>query len=117
MRDLPAESAASGSAGLTGATAPSRDDGPGAPSGGRSCTVRSVFDFAASNPASGRRSQGIATIEPAADFAGDLPVITAESSLGHGRAPAGISGRGRYRMSDLSDVKAPAGEDESRSSA
>jgi hypothetical protein len=59
--------------------------------GGRSCTVRSVFDFAASNPASGRRSQGIATIELVVSFAGDRPVITAESSLVHGRGASRVS--------------------------
>jgi hypothetical protein len=59
--------------------------------GGRACTVRSVFDFAASNPASGRRSQGIATIELVVSFAGDRPVITAESSLVHGRGASRVS--------------------------
>lgn len=52
---------------------------------GASCTVRSVFEFAAANPRRGRRSQGIATLELVLSFAGDRPVITAESSLVHGR--------------------------------
>jgi hypothetical protein len=58
---------------------------------GRSCTVRSVFDFTASNPANGRRSQGIATIELVVGFVGDRPVITAESSLVHGRGASRVS--------------------------
>jgi hypothetical protein len=59
--------------------------------GGRSCTVRSVFDFSASNPARGRRSQGIATIELVVSFLGERPVITAESSLVHGRGASRAS--------------------------
>jgi hypothetical protein len=64
---------------------------------GRSCTVRSVFDFAASNPAQNRRSQGIATVELVVGFVGDRPVITAESSLVHGR------GASRASLEDDSD--------------
>jgi hypothetical protein len=59
--------------------------------GGRSCTVRSVFDFAAANPARGRRSQGIATIELVVNFVGERPYITAESSLVHGRGASRVS--------------------------
>jgi hypothetical protein len=59
--------------------------------GGRSCTVRSVFDFSATNPARGRKSQGIATIELVVSFEGDRPVITAESSLVHGRGASRVS--------------------------
>jgi hypothetical protein len=60
--------------------------------GGDSCTVRSVFEFAAANPRRGRRSQGIATLELVLSFVGDRPVITAESSLVHGR------GRGEHQL-------------------
>ena len=59
--------------------------------GGRSCTVRSVFDFSASNPTRGRKSQGIATIELVVSFAGDRPIITAENSLVHGRGASRVS--------------------------
>jgi hypothetical protein len=53
---------------------------------GTTCTVRSVFDFTAADPASGRRSQGIGTLELVVSFAGDPPVIAAENSFVLGRA-------------------------------
>jgi len=53
---------------------------------GATCTVRSDFDFAAANPASGRRSQGTGTIELVVSFAGNRPAITAENSAVLGRS-------------------------------
>lgn len=53
---------------------------------GNTCTVRSVFDFSAANPAAGRRSQGIGTLELVVSFAGERPVIMAESSVVLGRS-------------------------------
>jgi hypothetical protein len=53
---------------------------------GRSCTVRSVFDFAAANPAEGRRTQGVGTLELVVSFAEGRPVIVAENSVVHGRS-------------------------------
>lgn len=55
----------------------------------RICTVRSVFDFAAANPASGRRSEGIGTLELVVSFAGERPVIAAENSAVLGRVRGG----------------------------
>jgi hypothetical protein len=54
---------------------------------GDTCTVRSVFDFTATDPERGRRSQGVATLELVVSFREDeRPVITAENSLVHGRS-------------------------------
>ena len=47
---------------------------------GTLCTVRSVFDFTASNARLGRRSQGVGRHELLVGFQGDRPVITAENS-------------------------------------
>ena len=55
--------------------------------GGETCTVRSVFDFTAVHPERGRRSQGVATLELVVSFRDEeRPVITAETSLVHGRS-------------------------------
>ena len=48
--------------------------------GGQTCTVHSVFDFAAANPRRGRRSRGVATHELTMRFFGARPYITAENS-------------------------------------
>lgn len=60
---------------------------------GESCTVRSVFDFDAANPARSRRSRGVATLELVVTFANDRPFIAAESSIVHdrGRSEASVS--------------------------
>src|SRR5215207_11032199 len=47
---------------------------------GETCTVRTTFDYRASNPESGRRSQGVANLELEISFAGGAPVIVAETS-------------------------------------
>ncbi|MET0527853.1 MAG: hypothetical protein ABW003_05835 [Microvirga sp.] len=49
-------------------------------SGERFCTVRSAFDYLAENPERGQQSRGIATIEFVVHFAGERPLIVAESS-------------------------------------
>jgi hypothetical protein len=60
---------------------------------GDSCTVRSVFDFDAANPARSRRSRGVATLELVVTFANERPFIAAESSIVHdrGRSEASVS--------------------------
>jgi hypothetical protein len=73
-----------------------REDTMGVACGSRAdtCTVRSVFDFTATDPRRGRRSQGVATLELVVSFREDeRPVITAESSLVHGRR-AGVGSLG-----------------------
>ena len=55
------------------------------------CTVRTAFDYTASNPETGRRAQGVANLELVISFAGGAPVIVGETSrvLRSGRpAPA-----------------------------
>ena len=47
---------------------------------GTTCTVRSIFDFAASNPRQGRRSRGIGYHELVVSFSGYRPVILSENS-------------------------------------
>ena len=47
---------------------------------GQTCTVHSIFDFAAANPRRGRRSRGVATHELTMRFFGARPYITAENS-------------------------------------
>lgn len=59
---------------------------------GETCTVRAVFDFTAADPGSGRRSQGIASIELVVASGDDRrPVILAEDSIVHGRGRASAS--------------------------
>jgi hypothetical protein len=48
--------------------------------GANTCTVRSAFDFEAVNSKQDRRSRGIGTHELVVSFAGERPVIIAESS-------------------------------------
>jgi hypothetical protein len=48
---------------------------------GMICTVHTMFDFAASNPKRGRRSQGVGALQLVLSFAGDRPIITAENSV------------------------------------
>jgi hypothetical protein len=66
---------------------------------GRTCTVRSIFDFAAADPVSGRRSEGIGTIELVVSFAGERPVIAAENSSVLGR----LRGEQRSALEDDDD--------------
>lgn len=47
---------------------------------GATCSVRSIFDFAASNPQQGRRSLGIGDHELVVSFSGTRPVILSENS-------------------------------------
>jgi hypothetical protein len=47
---------------------------------GRSCRIRSTFDFDAANSELGRRSRGAGTHELVVTFAGDRPVIASENS-------------------------------------
>ncbi len=47
---------------------------------GEVCTVRTLFDFVAANPASGRQSAGTGHLELVVALAGPTPVIVAESS-------------------------------------
>jgi hypothetical protein len=47
---------------------------------GRTCVVRSRFDFDAANTKLGRRSRGIGAHEIVVDFAGNRPVIVSENS-------------------------------------
>ena len=55
------------------------------------CTVRSVFDFDAANPRTGRRARGVATLELVVSFGGsDAPTIVAENSTVHGRGDATV---------------------------
>ena len=44
------------------------------------CTVRSLFDFSASNPRRGRRSLGTGEHELVVSFAGSRPTIAIENS-------------------------------------
>ena len=44
------------------------------------CTVRTTFDFSASNPERGRRSQGTGNLFLGITFAGGRPVIVSETS-------------------------------------
>jgi hypothetical protein len=53
---------------------------------GRSCTIRSTFDFDAANARFSRRSRGVATHELVVSFAGKQPIIVAENSRVLGRA-------------------------------
>jgi hypothetical protein len=66
---------------------------------GRTCTVRSTFDFAAADPASGRRSEGIGILELMVSFAGERPVIAAENSAVLGR----VRGERRSALEDLDE--------------
>jgi hypothetical protein len=52
------------------------------------CTVRTVFDFAASNPQTGRRSQGTALLQLGVSFADGPPRIVFETSQITSRAHA-----------------------------
>jgi hypothetical protein len=45
------------------------------------CTVQSLFDFTAANPRRGRISQGSAALQLVVSFAGERPLISAESSM------------------------------------
>jgi hypothetical protein len=47
---------------------------------GTLCTVRSLFDFTASNASLGRRSRGVGHHEIVVSFLGDRPVIASENS-------------------------------------
>jgi hypothetical protein len=47
---------------------------------GQTCTVRTTFDYTASNPETGRRAQGAANLELVISFAGGAPVIVSETS-------------------------------------
>ncbi len=55
------------------------------------CTVRTVFDFAASSPQTGKRSQGTALLQLGVSFAGGEPMIVFESSQVTSRARGGRS--------------------------
>ena len=44
------------------------------------CTVRTAFDFVASNPERGRRSQGTGNLELGVSFVGKRPLIVGETS-------------------------------------
>jgi hypothetical protein len=57
------------------------------------CTVRTVFDFTALNPAQGARSRGTADLELGVSFSGGHPVIAFESShvLRRGRSARSAS--------------------------
>jgi hypothetical protein len=57
------------------------------------CTVRTVFDFTALNPAQGARSRGTADLELGVSFSGGRPVIAFESShvLRRGRSARSAS--------------------------
>ena len=72
--------------------------------GGQTCTVHSVFDFAAANPRRGRRSRGVATLELTMKFFGERPFITAENSKVHrqdaDRASIGDDANERFRTQD-----------------
>jgi hypothetical protein len=56
------------------------------------CTVRTVFDFAASSPQTGKRSQGTALLQLGVSFAGGEPMIVFESSR--------VTSRGRSARSE-----------------
>jgi hypothetical protein len=58
---------------------------------GESCTVRSLFDFAAASSARGKRSQGTASLELVMSFEGDRPVIASENSLVRSRSRVNAS--------------------------
>jgi hypothetical protein len=60
------------------------------------CTVRTAFDFRASDPARGRRSEGAGTLEMVISFAGRDPVIISENSW--------VSRRGQERTVSLEEV-------------
>jgi hypothetical protein len=61
------------------------------------CTVRGVFDFTAISPERGRRSQGTADLELQISFAGDRPIIIAETSR--------VSARGRTQAAIFDQVE------------
>jgi hypothetical protein len=62
-------------------------------SGREVCTVRTVFDFTALNPAQGAQSRGAASLELGVSVAGGRPVIVFESShvLRRGRSARSAS--------------------------
>ncbi|GEP09663.1 hypothetical protein [Methylobacterium gnaphalii] len=61
-----------------------------------SCTLRTVIDFRAENPARGARSQGLSELALTISFAGERPVIVSESSrvLRRGNVALGPGARG-----------------------
>ena len=64
------------------------------------CTVRTVFDFSASNPQTGRRSQGTAQLQLGVSFADEEPMIVVENSH---VTPRGPNASGKAFEDDQSD--------------
>lgn len=56
------------------------------------CTVRTMFDFHASSPQSGKRSEGTAILQLGVSFAGGRPTIVFENShvTARGRGSGGV---------------------------